>query len=57
MSMTLTEKLLARAAGQARVAPGDNVLADKRVYTGRDPEVGEVVIFRNPENRKQFLPI
>jgi len=36
MSMTLTEKILARAAGKARVQPGDNVLAEVNVLMTHD---------------------
>lgn len=36
MSMTLTEKLLARAAGKARVAPGENALVDVDVLMTHD---------------------
>ena len=33
--------------------PGDRVLVNKQVYRQRDPRRGEVVVFRNPENRRQ----
>ncbi len=35
------------------VRPGDRLLVTKRDYLDRDPERGEVVVFRNPEDRKQ----
>ncbi len=35
--------------------PGDRLLAAKNVYLDQDPAVGDVVIFRNPENRAQAL--
>lgn len=36
MSMTLTEKILARASGKAEVAPGENILADVDVLMTHD---------------------
>ncbi|MGD0388312.1 MAG: signal peptidase I [Tepidisphaeraceae bacterium] len=33
--------------------PGDRLLAAKNVYLDHDPAIGDVVIFRNPENRAQ----
>lgn len=35
--------------------PGDQLLAAKNVYLSQDPKVGDVVIFRDPENRRRFL--
>jgi 3-isopropylmalate/(R)-2-methylmalate dehydratase large subunit len=36
MSMTLTEKILARRAGQTQIAPGDNILVDVDVLMTHD---------------------
>ena len=33
--------------------PGDRLLAAKNTYLDKDPALGDVVIFRNPENRVQ----
>jgi signal peptidase I len=33
--------------------PGDRVLAAKNVYLDKDPAIGDVVIFRNPDDRAQ----
>ena len=35
--------------------PGDKVLAVKSAYLDQDPAVGDIVIFRNPENRRQLF--
>jgi signal peptidase I len=35
--------------------PGDRLLAAKNVYLRADPSVGDVVIFRNPDNRAQLF--
>ncbi len=35
------------------IRQGDRILVTKRDYLERDPEQGEVVVFRNPENRRQ----
>ncbi|HZM03736.1 MAG TPA: signal peptidase I [Candidatus Saccharimonadales bacterium] len=35
--------------------PGDHLLAAKNVYLDKDPSVGDIVIFRNPERRGQFF--
>ena len=35
------------------VYPGDRLLATKNVYLDKDPAIGDVVIFRNPEKRSQ----
>jgi len=35
--------------------PGDRLLAAKNAYLSRDPQAGDIVIFRNPENRRIFL--
>jgi signal peptidase I len=37
------------------VWPGDQLFCVKNTYLDKDPTVGEVVIFRNPENRRQFF--
>ena len=34
--------------------PGDFLLANKRVFTDRAPQSGDVVVFRNPENAAQW---
>ena len=36
------------------IDPGDRIVALKEVYFDRDPERGELVVFRSPENRRQF---
>jgi signal peptidase I len=35
--------------------PGDRLLAAKNVYLAADPAIGDIVIFRNPDNRTQFF--
>jgi signal peptidase I len=35
--------------------PGDQLLAAKNVYLSQDPKRGDIVIFRNPEDRRIFL--
>ena len=35
--------------------PGDHLLAAKNAYLTRNPEVGDIVIFRNPDNRRIFF--
>lgn len=34
---------------------GDQLFADKRAYLDRDPAVGDIVVFHNPEDRRQFF--
>jgi signal peptidase I len=36
------------------IHPGDRLLAVKEVFFDRDPEHGELVVFRNPEKRRMF---
>lgn len=36
------------------INPGDRLLAMKEVFFDRDPERGELVVFRNPEKRRMF---
>lgn len=36
------------------ISHGDRILTLKEVYLDRDPQPGELVVFRNPENRRQF---
>jgi len=36
------------------INPGDRLLAVKEVFFDRDPEHGELVVFRNPEKRRMF---
>jgi len=35
--------------------PGDRLLAAKNAYQDNDPAVGDIVIFRNPDHRRQFF--
>ena len=42
------------AAMYPAILPGDRLLAAKNAYQDNDPEVGDIVIFRNPDNRSQF---
>lgn len=35
------------------IQPGDRIVSRKLIYLDRDPEPGELVIFRNPERRRQ----
>jgi signal peptidase I len=43
------------ASMRPNLLPGDYVLANKRVLTGRQPRPGEVVVFRDPETPGQLL--
>ena len=36
------------------INPGNRIAALKEVYFDRDPERGELVVFRSPENRRKF---
>lgn len=36
------------------INPGDRLVALKEVFLDRDPERGELVVFRNPEKRRMF---
>jgi signal peptidase I len=35
--------------------PGDRLLAAKNAYLSRNPQAGDIVIFRNPEDRRVFF--
>jgi signal peptidase I len=35
--------------------PGDQLLAAKNAYLSRNPQAGDIVIFRNPEDRRVFF--
>jgi len=35
--------------------PGDHLLAAKNAYLDKDPTVGDIVLFRNPDDRRQFF--
>jgi signal peptidase I len=35
--------------------PGDHLLAAKNAYLSRDPQAGDIVIFRNPDDRRIFF--
>ena len=35
--------------------PGDRLVAAKNAYLSRDPQAGDIVIFRNPEDRRVFF--
>jgi signal peptidase I len=35
--------------------PGDRMLAAKNAYLTRDPQAGDIVIFRNPDDRRVFF--
>jgi signal peptidase I len=37
------------------VWPGDRILAAKNAYLSRNPQAGDIVIFRNPEDRQVFF--
>jgi signal peptidase I len=37
------------------VWPGDQVLVAKNTYLDEDPKVGDIVVFHNPEDRRQFF--
>ena len=35
--------------------PGDRLLADKNAYQDHDPAIGDIVIFHDPDHRRQFF--
>ncbi|MCP4712677.1 MAG: signal peptidase I [Planctomycetes bacterium] len=37
------------------ILPGDRILANKIIYDTLDPQIGDLVVFINPENRRQKL--
>lgn len=37
------------------LAPGDRLLVDRAEYRTKDPHVGEIVVLRDPEDRRRWL--